>query len=44
LAAKLNYYQLFNEAIEHFSLAKVGERQRAALGKVGLEDHPAAPA
>jgi predicted unusual protein kinase regulating ubiquinone biosynthesis (AarF/ABC1/UbiB family) len=38
LAAKLNYYQLFNEAIEHFSLAKVAERQQAALSQVGLTD------
>jgi len=39
LAAKLNYYRLFNEAIEHFSLAKVAERQRAALEKVDLTEH-----
>jgi predicted unusual protein kinase regulating ubiquinone biosynthesis (AarF/ABC1/UbiB family) len=39
LAAKLNYYALFNEAIERFSLAKVAERQQAALVKVGLTDH-----
>jgi predicted unusual protein kinase regulating ubiquinone biosynthesis (AarF/ABC1/UbiB family) len=38
LAAKLNYYQLFNEAIEHFSLAKVAERQQTALSQVGLTD------
>ena len=38
LAAKLNFYQLFNEAIEHFSLAKVAERQQAALSQVGLTD------
>ena len=36
LAAKLNYYRLFNEAIEHFSVAKVGARQQAALAKAGL--------
>jgi predicted unusual protein kinase regulating ubiquinone biosynthesis (AarF/ABC1/UbiB family) len=35
LAAKLNYYRLFNEAIEHFSVAKVGARQKAALAKAG---------
>jgi predicted unusual protein kinase regulating ubiquinone biosynthesis (AarF/ABC1/UbiB family) len=35
LAAKLNYYRLFNEAIEQFSVAKVGARQKAALAKVG---------
>ncbi len=36
LAAKLNYYRLFNEAIEEFSVAKVGVRQKAALAKAGL--------
>ena len=36
LAAKLNYYRLFNEAIEHFSIARVGERQRTALAQAGL--------
>jgi hypothetical protein len=36
LAAKLNYYRLFNEAIENFSVAKVGTRQKAALAKAGL--------
>jgi predicted unusual protein kinase regulating ubiquinone biosynthesis (AarF/ABC1/UbiB family) len=41
LSAKLNYYELFNEAIEQFSLAKVAERQKVALAKVGLTDHPA---
>jgi hypothetical protein len=40
LAAKLNYYELFNEAIEQFSLAKVAARQKATLAKVGLTDHP----
>ena len=39
LAAKLNYYELFNEAIDRFSLAKVAERQDAALTKVGLTEH-----
>jgi predicted unusual protein kinase regulating ubiquinone biosynthesis (AarF/ABC1/UbiB family) len=39
LAARLNYYRLFNEAIDQFSLAKVAERQKAALIKVGLSDH-----
>ena len=38
LGAKLNYYQLFNEAIERFSLAKVAERQLTALSEVGLTD------
>jgi predicted unusual protein kinase regulating ubiquinone biosynthesis (AarF/ABC1/UbiB family) len=37
LNAKLNFYRLFNEAIERFSLAKVAERQAKALAKVGLE-------
>ena len=37
LAAKLNYYRLFNEAIEHFSVAKVGARQAKALDAVGLK-------
>ena len=36
LNAKLNFYRLFNEAIEKFSLAEVGKRQAAALRKVGL--------
>ena len=35
LAARLNYYRLFNEAIERFSVARVGDRQRAALAKAG---------
>jgi predicted unusual protein kinase regulating ubiquinone biosynthesis (AarF/ABC1/UbiB family) len=38
LAARLNYYRLFNEAIEHFSVAKVGARQKAALAKAGLPE------
>jgi predicted unusual protein kinase regulating ubiquinone biosynthesis (AarF/ABC1/UbiB family) len=40
LRAELNYYRLFNEAIEDFSVARVGERQRRALTEAGL----AAPA
>jgi predicted unusual protein kinase regulating ubiquinone biosynthesis (AarF/ABC1/UbiB family) len=43
LAAKLNYYRLFNEAIEHFSLAKVDERQSAALARAGLSPEVALP-
>jgi hypothetical protein len=31
----LNFYRLFNEAIERFSVARVGDRQRAALAKAG---------
>ena len=37
LEAKLNFYQLFNEAIENFSLDVVEKRQSAALLAVGLE-------
>src|SRR5579862_5920328 len=40
LAAKLNYYRLFNEAIEQFSVGKVTERQRAALEAAGLTGEP----
>jgi len=36
LRAELNFYRLFNEAIEKFSLDRVGKRQAAALTKVGL--------
>src|ERR1700746_3421664 len=31
LAAELNFHRLFNEAIEHFSMAAVAQRPRAAL-------------
>jgi predicted unusual protein kinase regulating ubiquinone biosynthesis (AarF/ABC1/UbiB family) len=37
LAAELNFHQLFNEAIEDFSLREVAKRQAAALAKVGLK-------
>src|SRR5262249_25252933 len=37
LAAKLNYYRLFNEAIENFSVTRVGARQAKALDAVGLK-------
>ena len=37
LRAELNYYRLFNEAIEKFSLDRVGKRQAAALARAGLE-------
>ena len=37
LAAELNFYRLFNEAIEHFSIAEVAARQSAALAAAGLE-------
>jgi predicted unusual protein kinase regulating ubiquinone biosynthesis (AarF/ABC1/UbiB family) len=36
LHAELNFYRLFNEAIENFSLQGVGERQAAALKAAGL--------
>jgi hypothetical protein len=42
LRAELNFYRLFNEAIEKFSLAEVGRRQAAALARAGLADASAA--
>jgi len=42
LDARLNFYRLFNEAIEKFSLAEVGRRQGAALARAGLADASAA--
>jgi predicted unusual protein kinase regulating ubiquinone biosynthesis (AarF/ABC1/UbiB family) len=36
LAAELNFYRLFNEAIEAFAVKDVASRQAAALAKVGL--------
>ena len=36
LAAELNFYQLFNEAIENFSVREVAARQAAALSAAGL--------
>ena len=36
LHAELNFYRLFNEAIERFSLERVAKRQAAALAKAGL--------
>jgi len=36
LAAELNFYRLFNEAIERFTIKDVAARQAAALAKVGL--------
>jgi len=38
LAAELNFYRLFNEAIENFSVDRVAARQQAALAQVGLDD------
>src|SRR5512139_2839113 len=37
LAAELNFYRLFNEAIERFSVEEVAARQAAALAEVGLK-------
>jgi predicted unusual protein kinase regulating ubiquinone biosynthesis (AarF/ABC1/UbiB family) len=37
LAAELNFYALFNEAIEDFSVERVAARQQAALAGAGLE-------
>jgi predicted unusual protein kinase regulating ubiquinone biosynthesis (AarF/ABC1/UbiB family) len=36
LRAELNFYRLFNEAIEHFSMDRVAKRQQAALTAAGL--------
>jgi predicted unusual protein kinase regulating ubiquinone biosynthesis (AarF/ABC1/UbiB family) len=36
LRAELNFYRLFNEAIENFSMELVAERQQTALSTVGL--------
>jgi len=37
LAAELNFYRLFNEAIEDFETTKVAARQTAALERAGLQ-------
>jgi predicted unusual protein kinase regulating ubiquinone biosynthesis (AarF/ABC1/UbiB family) len=42
LRAELNFYRLFNEAIENFQVAQVETRQTAALQKAGLIAGPAA--
>ena len=36
LRTELNFFRLFNEAIERFSMERVGKRQAAALAKAGL--------
>jgi predicted unusual protein kinase regulating ubiquinone biosynthesis (AarF/ABC1/UbiB family) len=36
LAAELNFYKLFNEAIERFDIEQVAQRQQKALDQVGL--------
>jgi predicted unusual protein kinase regulating ubiquinone biosynthesis (AarF/ABC1/UbiB family) len=38
LRAELNFYRLFNEAIENFSIARVTEQQGRALAAAGLDD------
>jgi predicted unusual protein kinase regulating ubiquinone biosynthesis (AarF/ABC1/UbiB family) len=38
LRAELNFYKLFNEAIENFSIDRVARQQTAALTAAGLED------
>jgi hypothetical protein len=40
LRAELNFYRLFNEAIEDFSVETVSRRQAKALAAVGLERSP----
>jgi predicted unusual protein kinase regulating ubiquinone biosynthesis (AarF/ABC1/UbiB family) len=42
LQAELNFYQLFNEAIERFSLQRVAERQAVALASAGHSAEAAA--
>jgi hypothetical protein len=37
LRAELNFYRLFNEAIDDFSVATVAKRQQKALAASGLE-------
>jgi predicted unusual protein kinase regulating ubiquinone biosynthesis (AarF/ABC1/UbiB family) len=37
LGAELNFHRLFNQAIEDFSIARVTDRQNAALAAAGLE-------
>ncbi len=41
LRAEMNFYRLFNEALEGFSVAAVAERQGQALSMAGLSaSHP----
>jgi len=37
LRAELNFYRLFNEAIERFSVSQVAQRQSKALARAGLD-------
>jgi predicted unusual protein kinase regulating ubiquinone biosynthesis (AarF/ABC1/UbiB family) len=41
LAAELNFYRLFNEAIERFSIRDVAARQKTAVEDVGLKSSTA---
>jgi hypothetical protein len=41
LRAELNFYRLFNEAIEKFSMDRVAKRQADALAAAGLLSAPA---
>jgi hypothetical protein len=41
LRAELNFYRLFKEAIEDFSVDRVAARQARALAAAGLEATPA---
>jgi hypothetical protein len=41
LRAELNFYRLFNEAIEDFSIERVRERQEQALAAAGLSGEDA---
>jgi hypothetical protein len=41
LRAELNFYRLFNEAIEDFSIEGVRERQEQALAAAGLSGQDA---
>lgn len=43
LRSELNYYRLFNEAIDNFSLDAVGARQEEAMAKVGLRSPETSP-
>ena len=37
LRAELNFYRLFNQAIDEFSVTKVAQRQSRVLSLAGLE-------
>ncbi len=44
LDARMNFYRLFNTAIENFAVDRVAARQHAALGAVGLVAEPGSTA